>query len=75
MLRSGSIGEVQLAPPQIYELARLARFETVPELNKFVKIRDLVGLNQMFPLLGKSTDDIRLAILPGKHSLLAFTMK
>lgn len=70
MLKSGAKGEIQLAPPQIYELARLARFDKVEALNTFVQHRESSGLIQFVPLLGKCSDGVRLAILPGKLTMM-----
>jgi len=65
-LMSGSAdGSVILAPPQVYEMSRLANFSSVDELRAFSDKRKSKGLIRLFPQLGITSDGKRLSFMQG----------
>ena len=63
-------GSVKLAPPQMYELTRLLRFENAQELINFADARQKHGVEFTFPVRIKCSDGI-VSIFPGKKNFTA----
>ncbi|CAH1779779.1 unnamed protein product [Owenia fusiformis] len=53
-----------IAPPQVYELARIANFSKYDDLLKFSKERATEGCEQIMPVISMCTDG-RLSLYPG----------
>lgn len=57
-------GNIWLAPPQIYELCRLAHFETSKDIKSFASTRQLSGICRWLPV-GKTSKGLMMTVLPG----------
>ncbi|TRY64117.1 hypothetical protein TCAL_00446 [Tigriopus californicus] len=64
MLEDAKAGKLELAPPQVYEFTRMARFEKIEDLEKDVSSRAKQGVSTTFPVLFKCPD-CTLSVLPG----------
>lgn len=64
MLEDAKAGKLELAPPQVYEFTRMARFDNIEDLKKDVLIRDKEGVSTTFPVFFKCPD-CTLSVLPG----------
>lgn len=65
MLEDAWAEKLWLAPPQIYELSRMRRFQKLEDLKAFTEGRALKGLSSMLPVLRVLKDGGRLSTLPG----------
>lgn len=57
-------GKLWLAPPQMYELCRLAHFSDAEDLQLFAKRRQSSGLERWLPIGQKIRNEI-MTLLPG----------
>jgi len=57
-------GNVRLAPPQLYEMSRLLRFQKFEEISKFSVSREVKGSKRLLPVRIKLSDGI-VSLLPG----------
>jgi len=57
-------GNIWLAPPQIYELSRMAHFENAKDLKEFASTRQRSGITRWLPV-GKKTSNGLMTVLPG----------
>nr|CAB3264492.1 nucleoside diphosphate-linked moiety X motif 19, mitochondrial-like [Phallusia mammillata] len=65
ILEANQLKEVQLGPPQIYELRRFLNFRKFEELQKFTFNRRLKGMERWLPLVAKTSDDKMMMLYPG----------
>ena len=62
-------GHIWLAPPQLYELSRLAEINNAENLKIFSKKRQQQGLERWLPIRCKTKNGDIMTILPGRKSL------
>uniref|UniRef100_A0A914VB29 Uncharacterized protein n=1 Tax=Plectus sambesii TaxID=2011161 RepID=A0A914VB29_9BILA len=66
ILREGYYGSAPVPPPQVYELSRLARFETCGELAEFAAARAArAGMVRYCPQMVFTSDAVRVTLFPG----------
>uniref|UniRef100_A0A914WL45 Nudix hydrolase domain-containing protein n=1 Tax=Plectus sambesii TaxID=2011161 RepID=A0A914WL45_9BILA len=66
ILREGYYGSAPVPPPQVYELSRLARFETCGELEEFAAARAArAGMVRYCPQMIFTSDAVRVTLFPG----------
>lgn len=64
LLRLYVAGDISLAPPQIYELARLKHFGDLDDLRQFANQRQLLGTSLFFPVMFHASDGA-IFVCPG----------
>lgn len=62
-------GHIWLAPPQLYELSRLAEINSAENLKIFSKKRQQQGIERWLPIRCKTKNGDIMTILPGRKSL------
>ena len=65
ILKASDALKVILGPPQMYELARLANFNSHLQLANFAAERGLKGLERWLPVLGITQDQVAMSLYPG----------
>ena len=58
-------GHIWLAPPQLYELCRMANFDHAEKLKTFAKTKQLSGIEQWLPIRHQAEEGF-MTVLPGK---------
>ncbi|XP_003745029.1 nucleoside diphosphate-linked moiety X motif 19 [Galendromus occidentalis] len=64
ILEEYSGGSVFLAPPQVYEMSRLATMSSFNNLAKLARERERLGVERWMPVVGAANDGV-VALLPG----------
>ncbi|XP_003737550.1 nucleoside diphosphate-linked moiety X motif 19 [Galendromus occidentalis] len=64
ILAEYSNGSVFLAPPQVYEMSRLANMSSYGQLSKFCQERNKLGIDRWLPVIGATSDGV-VSLLPG----------
>jgi len=59
--------KIILGPPQMYELARLCKFNSHHQLADFAAERGSKGLERWLPILGVTQDQVALSLYPGDY--------
>ena len=65
ILEEYSAGSVFLAPPQVYEMSRLATMNSFNNLSKLARERESLGVERWMPVVGAANDGV-VALLPGR---------
>ncbi|XP_028257323.1 acyl-coenzyme A diphosphatase NUDT19 isoform X2 [Parambassis ranga] len=66
VLQSYQAQDIQIAPPQFYELSRMCRFPLLNDLHNFAHQRATEGCEQWMPVF-VSKDGHYISLLPGDH--------
>lgn len=64
ILEEYSAGAVFLAPPQVYEMSRLASIPSYAHLARFAREREFLGVDRWLPVIGAASDGV-VSLLPG----------
>lgn len=64
LLRLHAAGDISLAPPQVYELARLTHFPDLDELRLFAGQRQRLGTSLFYPVIFCASDGV-IFVYPG----------
>lgn len=68
ILEEYSGGSVFLAPPQVYEMSRLATMSSFNNLSKLARERERLGVERWMPVVGAANDGV-VALLPGASAV------
>ncbi|XP_020714249.1 nucleoside diphosphate-linked moiety X motif 19 isoform X2 [Ceratitis capitata] len=63
-IRQHLSNQINLHPPQFYELSRLLNFNRIHELIEFARVRSQKGVTLMFPIIQKCSDGT-VSLMPG----------
>ncbi len=68
-------GQIWLAPPQLYELSRLAQINSAEDLKIFSKKRQVDGIERWLPIRCKTKNGHIMTILPGRKTLSSVSLR